>query len=357
MKTPGRIILFTAFVITLFWSCSKNESNTDTSSLKESITSGSADLNKAMEAITASPAYSILTISDGTLKSSESTTSDSIYRVYISLDQIKGNYDFHPVIKHDKWGIPLINYFIKTADDNQMVVHMPLVKITSPKSLMHFSPSDSTLTNNFAIAVSQYHNNYNGYHDFDYLLATEISIDNASVGSLNIQSFKSPVSGIHYTSQYAFSGSYTAKYKYDSGDTTASSFAIMSGDKILYQEELLTIKNDTARFGHEKQYSLTIGDVIIVKKASDAKAEVYLAGVLQSNAVITIMDKETDPEASVCKKRDIQITFDDGTSITVSTLIGSSVSDIKTLFQSLHQVYFAAYVVDWIAYDIYYKRN
>jgi hypothetical protein len=357
MKTPVRIFLATALISTLFWGCSKNESSTDSSSLKQSIARSSANLNQAMVDITSSKAYSILTIPEGTLKSSESSTSDSVYRVYITLDQIKGKYDFHPVIKHDKWGLPLINYFVKTADDNQMVVYMPLVKITNPKSLLRFSPSDTTLTNNFAIAVSQYHNNYNGYHDFDYLLASEISIDNASEGSLNIKSFKSPKSGIHYASEYAFSGSYTAKYKYDSGDTTVSSFAIMSGDNVLYREELLTIKNDTARFGHEKQYSLTIGDVKIVKKAADTKAEVYLAGVLQPNAVITIIDKETDPEASVCKKRDIQITFDDGTTTTVSALIGSSVADIKTLFESLHQVYFAAYIVDWIAYDIYYHRN
>jgi len=357
MKTPVRIFLVIALISTLFWSCSKNESSTDTNSLKQSIAQSSANLNQAMADITSSKAYSILTISDGTLKSSESSTSDSIYKVYISLEKIKGIYDFKPIVKMDKWGFPLISFFNRTADDNKMVVRMPLVKITNPKSLRHFLSSDSTLSNNFAIAVSQYYNNYNGYHDFDYLLSSEISIDNASVGSLNIKSFKSPKSGIHYASEYAFSGSYTAKYKYDSGDTTSSGFAIMSGDNVLYEEALLTIKNDTAKFGHENQYSLTIGDVKIIKKAKDVKAEVYLKGVLQPNAVISIIDKENDPEASVCKKRDIQITFDDGTTTTVSTLIGSSVADIKTLFESLHQVYFAAYIVDWIAYDIYYQRN
>jgi hypothetical protein len=59
----------------------------------------------------------------------------------------------------------------------------------------------------------------------------------------------------------------------------------------------------------------------------------------------------------VVKKRDIQITFEDGTTTTVSDLIGKSIDNIKTLFDSLHSVYFAAYVVDWIAYDIYYQRN
>lgn len=357
MKKPGRIILVVAFVSTLFWSCSKNENITETNSLKQSISGSASNLNKAMEVITASPAFSILTNSGTSLKSLESSTSDSIYKVYISLDNIKGIYDYHPSITRDKWGRPLVNYYSKIADDNRMVVRMPLDKVKNPKSLLLFVPADSALKNNFSIAVSQYFNNYNGYRDFDYNLASEISIDDASVGNLNIKSFKNPVSGVHYASEYAFSGGYTAKYKYDSDDTIKSGFSIMNGNTVLYQEELLSVRNDTARFGHEKQYSLTIGDVKIVNKAAGAKVEVYLKGVLQTNAVITIIDNKTDPEASVCRNRDIQITFDDGSTTTVSTLIGSSVKDIKALFESLHQVYFAASVVDWIAYDIYYKRN
>jgi hypothetical protein len=79
---------------------------------------------------------------------------------------------------------------------------------------------------------------------------------------------------------------------------------------------------------------------------------------LQANAVVKVVDNaSTDPEVSVLKKRDIQITFDDGTTTTVSTLIGNSVTNIKTLYDSLHSVYFAAGIVDWIAYDIYYHRN
>lgn len=357
MKTPIRFFLATALISTLFWSCSKNESSTDTSTLKQSISESSANLNKAMEAITTSPAYSILTITDGTLKSSESSTSDSIYKTYISLDKIKGIYDFKPAMKLDKWGMPLISFFNRTADNEKMIVRMPLEKVTNPRSLRHFLLSDSALVNNFTISVSGYHNNYNNYFDFDYALASEISVNNVTAGNLNIVSFKNPTKGTHYASQYAFSGSYTAKYKYDSGDTIVSSFAIMENDNVLYEEKLLSLKNDTAHFGHENQYMLTIGDVQIVRKSGTLKPEIYLKGVLQPNATITIVDNAIDAEASVCKKRDILITFDDGSTTTVSALIGSSVNNIKTLFESLHQVYFAAYIVDWIAYDIYYQRN
>ena len=97
---------------------------------------------------------------------------------------------------------------------------------------------------------------------------------------------------------------------------------------------------------------------MIVRKSSSA-AQVYVNGVLQTKAVVTILDNDDDEDSehSICNKRDVQITFEDGTTATVSSLIGKSIDNITTLYTSLHQVYFAAYVVDWIAYDIYYKRN
>jgi hypothetical protein len=355
MKKQGTIILVTVILSAFLWSCTKNDAGLNNLSLKQSINQSALNLNSAMTAITSTQAYSILTVNDGLLKSA--TIADPVYKVYITLDTVKGVYDYKPVPKTDRWGWSLMKYFKKTADNSKMIVRMPLKKVKSPRSLRLYVPADSALTNNFVIAVSDYHNNYNSYHDFDYILNSEISVDNVVAGNLNIKYIVSPVKGVDYASQYAFAGSYTADYKYLSGDTTVSSFAITGNSKVLYEEKLLTVRNDTVRFGREHQYILTVGDVQIVRKSGTKGVAVYLKGVLQTNAVVAIVDKEADPEASVCKKRDIQITFDDGTSTTISALIGGSVDNIKTLFDSLHSVYFAAYVVDWIAYDIYYKRN
>jgi hypothetical protein len=355
MKKQGRILLVTAFLSALIWSCTKNESLVNTTILKQTINESALNLNKAMDVITSSRAYSILTVNSGTLKSA--TITDSTYKVYITLDKINGIYDYKPITTKDKWGIPLIKYFNRSSDNSQMIVRMPLKKVENPRSLRQYLPADSSLTNNFSIAVSDYHNNYNSYWDYDYILASEISVDNTVAGNLNIKSIISQTLGRHYASQFAFNSSNTAKYKYDSGDTTVSSFTIMGDNKILYEEKLLTTKKDTARFGREHQYILTIGNVQIIRKSGTKTVEVSVNGVLQTNAKVEIVDKAADSEPSVCKKRDIQITFDDGTTTTISALIGKSVDNIKTLFDSLHQVYFAAYVVDWIAYDIYYQRN
>jgi hypothetical protein len=238
-----------------------------------------------------------------------------------------------------------------------MIVKLPLEKVKHPRSLRDYSPSDPPLTNNFSISVSDYHNNYNSFLDFDYILASEIAVDNVVTGNLNIKSVKSPANGTQYASQFAFTGSYTAKYSYESGDPTISSFAITENDKVLYEEQLKTTKNDAARFGREREYILTIGDVQITRNSETKKTEVSVNGVAQPNAVVTVVDNEQDEEASVCKKRDIQITFEDGTTTTISALIGKSVDNIKTVYASLHSVYFAAFIVDWIAYDIYYHAN
>lgn len=355
MKRKSNIILLTIFLGLILGSCTKNNSSSDNASLKQSINQSALNLNNAMGAISVSKAYSILTVSGGISKSLNST--DAQYKTYINLDTVKGIYNYKPGTKKDKWGMSLIRFFTKTADNSKMIVKMPLSKVLKPWLLRNYIPADSTMANNFTISVSDYHNNYNNYHDFDYLLASEISVDNVSTGNLNIKYVISPTLGTDYASQFAFAGGYTADYKYVSGDTTVSSFTITGNNKVLYEEKLLTIKNDTTWFGREHQYILTIGDVQIIRKSGTKAVSVFVNGVLQLNAVVTIVDKAADSEASVCKKRDIQITFDDDTTTTVSALIGSSVDNIKTLFDSLHSVYFAAYVVDWIAYDIYYQRN
>ncbi len=334
-------------------SCNKNDQSD--MSLKQAVDNGTAVLNNAMSDIAASKAYSLLTLNDGGQKSAE--TADPVYKTLITLDKIKGVYDYTPVSTTDKWGIPLIRYFSKTADDNLMIVNMPLKKVERPWSLRQILTSDSELTNNFSISVSDYHNNYNSYHDYDYLLASEISIDGSKAGKLNIKSIVSPELGKDYASQYVFTDGYTAEYKYLSGDPAVYTFAIKDNDKVLYEEKRETTKNTGSAFNREHTYTLTIGDFKIVRKSGIKEPAIYVNDVLQSEAVVEIIDREEDQEASICRKRDIQITFDDGTTIMLSALIGESVEDIKTLFESLHEVYFAAYIVDWIAYDIYYQRN
>src|SRR5690606_22027781 len=102
---------------------------------------------------------------------------------------------------------------------------------------------------------------------------------------------------------------------------------------------------------------LTIGDVQIVRKAgpnSLDSAKVYVLGVLQATAKVELVDvTSTDAtEVSVTNhKREIKITFEDGTSKTISELLGTSIETIRNLFLSLRKSYFATSIVDRIAWD------
>jgi len=348
-------ILTIVFLSAAIAGCDKNEGSLDSASLKLAIDKSAISLNAAVSKISETQAFSVLTAFDGQLKSG--STTDPIYNTYITLDKISGVYEYKPVSTFDRWGFSLIRYFNRTGDNNNMIVKMPLKKVKSPMSLRRWSPADSALTNNFTIDVSDYHNNYNSYWDYDYLIDSKISVDNAEAGSLYMKSLVSPTKGRNYFSQYAFTGGYTTNYKYTSGDTIKSSFAIQKGTDVLYKEERMMIKNDTAKFGFEQIYILTIGNVSITRNAGSHSVKIAVDGVVQPNAVVTVIDREADDEPSVCHKREIQITFEDGTTTTISSLISASVDNIGTIFRSLHQVYFAAYVVDWIAYDIYYQRN
>lgn len=350
------------FVLSLLiWSCSKpTESDPSQVALKSAITASAQSLNSAMTDISSSEAFQLLSVNTADALKAGTLTTTTVYNANIPLSLIKGVYDYKALKTTESRGFNLIRFFSKSADSSKMIVKMPLAKMKNPRYLRTYHPADSALTNNFSISVSDYHNNYNSYHDYDYVNVADISIDNVKAGSLNIKSVVTPKHNTQYASQFDFSNGYTAKYLYSSGDTTVSSFTILKAGGVLYEEQLLTIKKDTAKFGREFQYTLIIGNVKIVRKTGSAP-EVYVDGTLQPKAVVSVVDEDEgeneESEHSVCDKRDIQITFEDGTTSTISALIGKSVSDIKTLFKSLHQVYFAAYVVDWLGYDIYYKRN
>lgn len=340
------IVLLSAMIL----SCSKKETGITPTALKDALTSGTQNFNNAMSDIATSQAFQLLGVSiESTLKSG------TVYRASIPMDLVKGVYDYKALKTNESRYYSLIKFFTKSADNSKMVVNMPLAKLKNPRVLREYLKSDSTLTNNFSMTVTDYHNNYNSYRDYDYVNVADISIDKANAGSLNIKSLVSPATGTQYASQFVFSNGYTAKYEYTSGTTTLSGFTLLKGAAVIYKEELSTIQSDTARFGREKTYTLTIGDVKLVRNP-DHTSQVFLKNVLQTKALVAMVDKASTTEPSVCHKREIQITFDDGTVTTISTLIGNSIDNLSTLFTSLHEVYFAAYVVDWLGYDIFYKR-
>lgn len=364
MKTKGIYLALVLFSV-IAWSCTSQD-GLNNQSLKTSITANAQELTTAVNSITASSGYGILSNSDlatspSMVKSAEASSVTPITDT-IRLSQIAGVYDYKAA-KYKKWSPMLFNFFAKTGTSSDFIVRMPEAKIKHSRLLLLYTPADTTLVNDYVIDVSKY-NYVFGRYLWNYNLASTITVKNVSVGSLTVQSSRNKSEGQNFASGFTFANGYEAKLKYSTGDTILSVYNISKGGTTLFEEKFTAIK-DSASHHREKQYSLTIGNVQIVRTPTHGNngldsAKVYLGGVLQTKAVVKIIDsgsKDDSTEFSVIgHNRDLQITFDDGTSTTVNQLLGSTITDVRSLFVSLRQVYFATNVVDWVAWSVKLNR-
>lgn len=82
----------------------------------------------------------------------------------------------------------------------------------------------------------------------------------------------------------------------------------------------------------------------------------FVGGVLQQNAAEIITD-DSDTTGSVCEKRDILLTYDDGTTAKLSDLLEPVREQLGMLRESLRSMYFSKHIVDYIAFSIYYEDH
>ena len=362
MKTTNFYLVLIALSF-ISWSCTSTSDLSD-GSLKTTMNKNVQSLTNAMNAISSSAGYKVLTnneqSSSPSLVKAASETTVTPTLDSIMLSSIIGVYDYNKSKSAKKWQLSLINFFTKVGDNaTQMVIRLPEEKVIHPNTLLHFAPSDTLLTNNYVFTLSEYQYRFNKYL-WDYNMASTINIKGVDAGLLKIQSGFNKTAGYHFNSQFVFANGSVAKCDYSTGDTAVATYAITDGTKTLYEEKYTSVNNKLVRKHREQSYSLTIGDIQIVRtigKNSLDSAKVYVAGVLQLKSKVEIVDVAIVTDTTeICvtnNKRELKITFDDGTSSTMTQLLGSTMVDIKTLFVSLRQSYFATSIVDWIAWDIY----
>ena len=361
MKTRG-LYLVLAVLSLMTWSCNKSTSSsldeTTGVSLKSSLTSGIQDLSTAMTAISSNSGYQVLTGSNGlTTKSTTTSALDTTLTNSLLLSNISGVYNYKSVLVK-RGNNSIMKFFTKSADNPLMIVNLPEAKVTSPKDLLHYTASDTLLANNYKVTLSQYQYRFTYFKGWDYKMASNINISNVNAGDLKIQSSNNSLLGYHFASQYVFTNGYNVNYQYASGDTAISVYAITKDSKTLYEEKYTAIKSATSFKHAERSYSFTIGNVQIIRGMgpnSLDSVKVYVAGILQTKAKVVIVDKvvDTTDQSVTHKKREMQITFDDGTVKTMTELLGANIDNVDTLFTSMRTVWFATSIIDWIAWDIY----
>jgi hypothetical protein len=352
MKRAVIISLVIAGMGAGLWQCTKE--NGTGSSLKESLNLNSARLDKALNVISNSSAYRMLLAeTGGTMKSASPDT--VVYLDSIRLGDISGIYEFEQPDSMAYYHHGLYRMFRKTGESDNLVVKLPESKLFHPRKLWHPFERDTIGPNNFVITASEYHYYFAYGFVYDYGLNAGFELNDSLLGYLGIQSYRNSWSDFQFSSSYTFPEGYTIKVDQNSGDTSTFSMALLEGSDILLQESIQKTKHEGQR-QHERQYSLTIGNVQITRSSTADSMLVYLDGALQPNAKVEIIDTgqdNGDEMHSVRHSRDIQITFEDGTVTTVSDLLGPSKEILSGLVDSLGDMSFATRILDYIAWNIY----
>jgi hypothetical protein len=351
MRNMKRNVFIIAGIIALTaWQCSKSDRSGNNLSLKESLEVGADKINTAFAKIADSKGYQLLTITEADTKSDDTNG----FRDSIDLALIAGIYDFKFAGETTRHLYFPFRLFQKTGTSDKLIVSLPEKLAFHPRHLHFYSQADSVLKNNFTITASDYHFYYTWWDNTDYNLAANFTLDSKDIGGMKISSsWNSGISG-KYSRSFTFPEGYSIVQSGQTGDTTKMVFALAQKEDTLLKESLTFIGQDFKR--KEKQYVLSIGNVDIKKSTGIDSIQVFMDGALQKKAGAKIIDS-TDVNSSICYKRDILLTFDDGTTAKLSEMIAPSREILRSLSRSLGDMYFSKHIVDYIAFSIYYNNH
>lgn len=354
--------VLSVFLIVFMSACNTalNESEND---LKTSLSDNAIALENAVSSITGSSEFQIFYNStSGPAKVAAANADYLPDSIEIKLADISGVYEYSKVrIKNAPFDV--LRYFERTGDSDQLIVKFPLNKAKNYGSLFKYTPADSLLTNNFGLKVSDYYWKLSSLVGREYRLSSTFELDSVVIAGLKINFSKNKVNGYNYSSEYSMTDSYTVVNTENSGDTAVSVYSIRKSDKVLFEEKISSYKSSTERKHRERIYSLTIGNVQIIRTAglnSLDSAKVLLNGVLQTNAKVEIVqnDENDDTQHSIMdKKRDVRITFDDGTTTTIRELTANSIDNIGMIFRMVRQADFAVNIIDRIAFNLHVRNS
>jgi hypothetical protein len=324
--------------------------NSKSHDLKSSLDKSVDKINTAVSKISASDGYQIITGTDVTEKSTISYT-DSI-----TMDLIKGIYTYQPDTTHRCNHNSSYKLFKKTGVSDSLIINMPNKLAFHPYYMEEYDRQYTMLTNDFTIKASDYHCYYNWRGSFDYALKAALVLDSVDLGTMTVAQYANARDDQEYISSFSFTEGYAINTLYQVGDSIIKEFSLTKDTDTLLRESVLFIKNGT--YHPERQYTLSIGNIDIKKTTGIDSIQVYLDGVLQKTAAATIVDSTDTSDPTICHyRRDILITFDDGTTVKLSELLDPVLEQLGDIVDSLRSMKFAKRVVDYVAFNIYYSRQ
>lgn len=353
----GMLLLFAA----VLWSCSDSSDNNPEQdlSLERSLEVKAQSLSEAVIDISKSKGYEIITMDDSaTTKTEGEENDDSRFSMSITLEDIQGLYDYTPPVNNETWHQRV---FEKTKDTTLFILRLPKEKATNPGKLYMDEEGDSELVNDFIITTTEYNYNYEGGFQFDYLLNSELEVEGEAAGALYVEWSISENLNFDYTSKYSFTDDYSVGVEFELGDTISYEYYLKNGEDVLFKEKVEIVKSEDWNT-REFEYSLTIGNIEIVKNSENEDYQVYRDGVLEEGAVIEVIAENGESEEAAvvfCRKGfDLKITFADGTSVVLSELLGEdTLNKMKEIFSSMYDMNFVKHLVDKVAREVYYTNQ
>jgi hypothetical protein len=359
----GVLLFFSA----VLFSCSESSDNNPEKglSLQESLKEKTASLSTAVNEITSSKGFEIVTMNEPATKTGVEGGDDTRFSASITLEDVKGVYEYSPAIPvaaatETKMGF-MSNMFAKTGDSENFIIKLPKEKAGNPWNLYMQEDGDSALLNDFVITTSEYNYSFSAGEgfNFDYLLNSAIEVEGVPAGELYVDWSIGGNMNFDYKSKFSFTDDYSVGIEFSHGDTVSYAYNLKNGEDVLFKEEMKFTKVDGER---TYEYKLAIGIIEIVKNSTSDSYMVYRDGVLEEGAVIEVINnsgESTEANVVFCRKgRDLKITFADESVVVLSELLGEDTLDKMTeIFSSMYDMYFVNHVVNKVAHEAYYMNQ
>jgi len=318
--------------------------------LKNSLEKSAGKINTAVAKISGSDAWQLISGTDLAQKS------DISYTDSITMKLISGIYSYQPDTTRHFNHNSSFKMFKKVGISDSLIINMPNKLAFHPYYMDEYDRQYTMLTNDFTIKASDYHFYYNWRGQFDYGLKAGLILDKADLGTIQVAQYANARNDQMYSSDFTFADGYAINTFSQVGDSIIRRFSLYKDNDTLLQEQVLFIKNGT--WHPERQYTLSIGNVDIKRTPGIDSIQVFLNGVLQKTAAKFIDDSTETSEPTVCHRyRDIVLTFDDGTTVKLSELLGPVLDQMGDIVDSLRNMWFAKRVVDYVAFNIYYSKQ
>lgn len=346
-----------AFILSIFvWSCSEdNAVDTKTTTIDEAVENSTEALSMAVNEVKTTDGYEVVMFEESTQKSAEVEDEEPLVDIEITLADISGVYEYKPVVV-EKGFKPRVRFFERIGEHEQMLAKLPAERMFRHHRL-HEPPAENEQLpeNNFEIHVADYYFSLSESEGMISNFTSAFKLDGENAGALSVQKTATRETGLSFTSEFEFGDGYVASVRNSDGDELETTHTFMHGDDVLFEEKIVRKKMQMGmkhRFA-DKEYTMTLGSITIKRTGSIETMEIFVDGVKQENAVVEVVDKdEEDPQASVCRKRDIKITLDDGTELLLSELTGNVLPEVGEMFAAMRRAHFSTHVIGWIAKDV-----